>query len=168
MDRFISKAQALEFLKKYRFVLLVLLAGLILMNLPESAPTEETHAAAPAPNAAAISLEQRLTEILSQIQGAGQVRVMLTEQTGERYFYQIDEDTTDTNDSAAIRRETVIVTNADRSQNGLLLQVDPPEYRGALIVCQGADRPSVRLAIVQAVSHVTGLGADKISVQKMK
>jgi len=39
---------------------------------------------------------------------------------------------------------------------------------GAVIVCQGADDPQVRLSIVDAVSKVTGLGSDKISVLKMK
>jgi stage III sporulation protein AG len=43
-----------------------------------------------------------------------------------------------------------------------------PQYLGAIVVCQGADRSDVRLAIVEAVSALTGLGADKISVLKMK
>ena len=36
-----------------------------------------------------------------------------------------------------------------------------------VVLCQGADAPSVKLAIVEAVRCVTGLGADQISVQKM-
>ena len=39
---------------------------------------------------------------------------------------------------------------------------------GAIVVCQGGDNATVRLAIIEAVSNVTGLGADKISVLKMK
>jgi stage III sporulation protein AG len=39
---------------------------------------------------------------------------------------------------------------------------------GAIVVCQGGDQPTVRLAILDAVSKVTGLGADKISILKMK
>lgn len=35
------------------------------------------------------------------------------------------------------------------------------------MVCQGADNAAVRLAIVEAVSKVTGLGANRISVLKM-
>ena len=93
---------------------------------------------------------------------------MLTEATGARSTYQTDDDLTDSQDSVTSRRDTVIITDGDRAQQGLLCGVDPPEYRGAVIVCQGADQASVRLAIVQAVSNVTGLGADKISVLKMK
>jgi len=36
------------------------------------------------------------------------------------------------------------------------------------VVCQGADDPAVRLAVSQAVSSVTGISTDRISVLKMK
>jgi hypothetical protein len=39
---------------------------------------------------------------------------------------------------------------------------------GAVIVCQGADKPVVRLAIVEAVADATGLSTDTITVLKMK
>ena len=43
-----------------------------------------------------------------------------------------------------------------------------PVYKGAVVVCEGADHASVKLNIVQAVSSLTGLGSDKITVLKMK
>lgn len=39
---------------------------------------------------------------------------------------------------------------------------------GAVVVCQGADQPGVRLDVTNAVTAYTGLGSDKISVIKMK
>ncbi len=42
------------------------------------------------------------------------------------------------------------------------------EFTGAVIICQGATSAQVRLRIVQAVSAFTGLGSDRIIVQKMK
>jgi stage III sporulation protein AG len=39
---------------------------------------------------------------------------------------------------------------------------------GAVVIAQGADDPSIKLAIVDAVTKATGLGANKISVLKMK
>ena len=39
---------------------------------------------------------------------------------------------------------------------------------GAVVVCQGADQPYVRLDVTNAVAAYTGLGSDKISVIKMK
>ena len=167
MDRIAFKDKAVEFLKKYRYVLLILLIGLVLMCIPDREETDDT----PTPAAAqeeTVSMEQRLEEILAQIEGAGKVKVLLTEQTGERVIYQSDEDLSQDADSSSSRRDTVIVTGSDRSEQGLVTQTDPPVYLGAVIVCQGGDRASVRLAIVEAVSNATGLGADKISVLKMK
>jgi stage III sporulation protein AG len=62
----------------------------------------------------------------------------------------------------------VIITDSDRAQQGLISQVLPPSYLGAVIVCQAGDQPEVKLAVVEAVCDAVGLTADKISVLKMK
>lgn len=115
-----------------------------------------------------LSVEEQLGSILSQVRGAGEVQVMLTQAYGEETLYQTNEDFSDAGDSNTTRIDTVTITDADRNETGLVRQVNPPTYQGAIIVCQGADSPTVRLAIIEAVSKVTGLGADKISVLKMK
>ena len=63
---------------------------------------------------------------------------------------------------------TVTLTDSNRNQSGLIRQIIPEKYQGAVILCQGADDPIIRLAIVDAVSKATGLGANKISVLKLK
>jgi stage III sporulation protein AG len=105
-----------------------------------------------------------MEQILSRIQGAGTVKVLLSESRGKKVVYQTDQSGSGDN----LRIETVIITDADRRQEGLRQTVLAPSYQGAIVVCQGADRAEVRLAIVEAVSDLTGLGADKISVLKMK
>ena len=109
------------------------------------------------------SLERRLEALLSQIAGAGQVRVLLTEDTGRETVYQTDTQT----DADSLREDTVIVEDSARTETGLVRRTLEPSYRGAVILCQGADAPGVKLAIVEAVRCVTGLGADRISVQKL-
>ncbi len=158
------RKQLINLLKEYKYVALILAIGLLLMLLPEkqeSAPAQPTAQAAQ-------TTEDRLEEILSQIQGVGRVRVMLTIAQGEQTIYVYDQDRSDTLDSDSSRTEAVIITNEDRSQNGLVAQILSPIYRGAVIVCQGGDLPGVQLAIVEAVCDATGLTADKISVLKMK
>ena len=39
-----------------------------------------------------------------------------------------------------------------------------PTFRGALVVCQGAGDPAVKLTVTEAVSALTGLGSDRICV----
>lgn len=169
MDINALKAKVMEFLKKYRFVILILCIGILLMILPtgkvkEQAPQLST-------SQPAIQFDDptnALTDILSQIKGAGKVRLMLTKGAGERTVYQTNEDRNIGEQNQSVRVETVIVTDKDRAQHGLVQQVLAPEYRGAIVVCQGADDSSVRLAIIEAVADATGLGTDRISVLKMK
>ena len=166
MDHTVPKQRINAMIMKYKYPILILLLGLGLMLLPEKATPSP--APVPEPVAEQSSLEDRLEAILSQIEGAGQVRVLLTEDTGRQTLYQTD--STLESDASGSRRtdDTVLIEDAARAESALVRQILEPEYRGALVLCQGADAPSVKLAIVEAVRCVTGLGADQISVLKMK
>lgn len=162
MDWVKLKSSGMEAVKKYRYVLLVVLAGILLMALPER--KEEQEKPEKTVEASQPCLQESLSDILSQIAGAGKVKVLLTEAAGEQTIYQTDENYA----GSDIRRQTVLVTNVSREEAGLVKQVNPPTYQGAIVLCQGADSASVRLSIVEAVSNATGLSTDKISVLKMK
>ena len=166
MDWVAWKNTMAEFAKKYRYVLLVVLVGLVLLVLPEekepvkqpeSIQTEEKR-----------NLQEDLAAILSQVAGAGKVEVLLTQATGEETIYQTDEDVSTGESTSDIRSDTVLVTGTDRSETGLIRQVNPPTYQGAIVLCQGADSAQVKLSIVEAVMSVTGLRSDCITVLKMK
>ncbi len=150
-------------LKKYRYVLIVLLIGIGLMLIPDFEKELDTTPVSNTPEFT--NQSEELTGILSQIQGAGKVRVMLTLASGEQTVYQTDKDM---DASGSVRYQTVTVTDSNRNQQGIVQQILAPEYRGAIILCQGAEDASVRLAIVEAVSDATGLTSDRISVLKMK
>lgn len=162
-------AKILDLIKKYRYAILVLLIGLVLMSIPSFQDSKD---AAVSDNRVQTvdepSLESKLSQILSQVNGAGKVEVILTVAAGEEVVYQTDNDETNTADSSAKNADTVTITDANRNQNGLVRQVNPAVYQGAIIVCEGADNPTVHLAIVDAVSKITGLGTNRISVLKMK
>ena len=158
--------KAAEILKKYRYAALVVLVGMALMLIPTGKSTPET-LPEESQTMQKLQLDERLADILSQIQGAGKVQVMLTVAAGEKTIYQTDQDISG-GESTSSRFDTVIITDENRAEAGLVQQVNPATYLGAIIVCQGADNASVRLSIVEAVSRATGLGADRISVLKMK
>lgn len=154
---------------KYKYVILVLAIGLVLMLLPSGTKHNTAPKAAESQTEEIQdSLSQQLAELLTQIDGAGQVQVLLTKGEGEETVYQTDTDISQTDADAAERKTTVTVTDAERAQSGLIRQVNPPKYLGAIVVCEGADDPVVRLDITDAVSKATGLGANCVSVLKMK
>ena len=159
MDIKVIREKASVWIGKYKFVILILLVGICLMLIPgvkneETVITEEI-------GVEETSLDKELEQILSNIQGAGRVQVMLTVASGEQIIYQMDIPASD-------RQDTVIITGQDRVEDGLIQQILSPTYRGAIVLCQGADSASVCLAIKDAVSKVTGLDSSQISVLKMK
>ena len=93
---------------------------------------------------------------------------MLTLAAGEKTVYQTDQDQDHNENSGSVQVETVILSDSNRNEYGLIQQILAPEYRGAVIVCEGADDPAVKYAIMEAVKNMTGLGFDRISVLKMK
>ena len=159
MDWVALRAKAASLAGKYRYVLLILLIGICLMLLPDFSSDEKSEPVTEQTQAQTLSVAQELEQILSQVKGAGKVSVMLTVDEGERICYQTDD--------SQNGHDTVIVTDENRAQSGLIQQINPPNYRGAVVVCQGADSPAVRLAVVEAVSKVTGLDSTRISILKM-
>ena len=154
-----------SWIAKYKYALLILALGLGLMLLPEQ---EEVQVQEESIQTQETTMQEHLQQILSQIDGAGRVEVLLSEAQGSQTLYQTDTQSDLNGENVSTDEKTVIVTDSDRNESGLILRKDPPVYLGAVIVCQGADRAEVKLAIVEAVRCATGLGANQISVVKMK
>jgi len=167
MDWVNTNRNIMETIRKYRYVVIVLLVGLFLMLIPigegeaEAAPVQIQQKEEE-------DLQSQLEELLSHMEGAGKVKVLLTQSAGERRIYQTNDSSDTSERESSVRKDTVMVTDAGRSETGLLQQTLPPVYLGAVILCQGADSAKVRLAVIEAVSSATGLASHNISVLKMK
>lgn len=152
---------------KYKYVAMVVLAGVLLMMWPEGGRDQTSPSSSPMPEE---PLQQELEEILEHIAGVGQVRVLLTtDRNGEHRLAQ----NTEIRYSGPVempesyqRSSEVLLQNGLNGGEPMIVQTLYPTYRGALIVCQGGDQPQVRLAVTQAVASVTGLSSDRISVAK--
>lgn len=158
MDMESGRRQFVTYLKKYRFTALILISGILIMLIPQ----QQTIQYQEEPDQVQPLLQEELADILSQIAGVGKVQVLLTEASGSNTIFQTD------SGMNAQNQNTVILTDGSRKESGLVKQILPPIYRGAVVVCRGADSASVRLAVVEAVKSVTGLSSDCITVLKMK
>ena len=159
-----GKVRWSELWKKYKFVLLVVLVGVMLMLLPVSSGTEEPTAEARASEESfdLEAEERRMEELLGRIDGVGKLRLMLTLQSGTRLT--LAEDTQ--SDSGRTTRETLTLNRGSGSQEVVVTNRYYPVYQGAVVVCQGADSSAVRLAITETVQALTGLPSDRIQVAK--
>lgn len=158
-----------EWIKKYKYAVAVLIIGLFLLLIPgKQSESPKVDSAATTPVKQETLSQESLAQILQSIEGAGKVKVLLSIGAGEETIYQADTEGSSSADSNDQSEKTVIITDSQRNEAGLIRQVNPAAYQGAIVVCQGADSPAVRLAVTQAVSKITGLGTDAICVLKMQ
>ncbi len=162
--------QIWEKLGRYKYIILVILAGVLLMLLPASrdADTQQEPVAAVGEEFSVKAMEQKLAESLAHIEGAGRVRVMLTVESGMKRVWA--QDTSMEQEGTALQRETktVVISTGSGKQEAVLIEQVYPKFQGALVVTSGGGDPTVRLELTKAVSALTGLGADKISICKGK
>ena len=149
-------------LGKYSYVLLVMAVGVVLLLLPSGRrdspeePAREEEAAFDLE-----AFEKKLEAALSQIEGAGETRVVLTLDGGSRQVLARNQD----RDGEGGGSNTVVTVGKGSGQQDVVpLQTVAPEFRGALVVCPGGGNAAIRLRIIEAVSALTGLGSDRISV----
>ncbi len=155
---------------RYKYILLVCVVGVVLMVWPQES---ETTVERPICDAQGLSqgLEGKIQTILEEMDGVGRARVLLTLENGEETQYAYDrtdsENRTETGGSASRQTELVTVTESG-GQTPVPVRTRAPEYRGAVVVCEGGGSAAVRLAVTQVIQSLTGLSADRIVISKMK
>lgn len=157
-------------ISKFRLPLLIFAAGLLLMLLPTGKrSTQAVQTAAQAAQTQELTPPQEEMEaILSRIDGVGRVDLLLTLRTSGASVYQTDTRTVTSGSGTTEECQTVFGQTSGSGKEPVVQTTLAPQYQGALVVCDGADRASVRLAVVQAVTSLTGLGSNQIAVVKMK
>ena len=159
-------------LGRYKYVLAVAALGALLLAWPQrtgESPAQETAGESGALLREDLSAtEAALEEILSAIDGVGEVRVMLTLQSGGEKVLASDSSlrysgSVQAPDDYQRATETVVVSGG--GENGVVVTEERcPQYRGALVVCEGGGSDAVRLRVTEAVAALTGLGTDRIAV----
>lgn len=166
MNEWVQRSR--ELLTKYKQVLLVIGVGIFLMLLPTGGGGQRTAAKTAASQEQEESFdvnafEEKLEHILSQVEGAGETTVILSLDGGNRRVLAQDREWDSTGE---VTSSTVTLGRGSGEQSVVPLQTLAPQFRGALVVCSGGEDPQVRLKLAEAVSALTGLGADRISICK--
>lgn len=93
--------------------------------------------------------EERLNEILSEIDGAGKVSVMIS------YVSTMEKDLAYDGE-----RQRIVTSDGDV----VVKREVYPEVKGVIVIADGAGNPSVRQTIKEAVTAVTGAAANHVCV----
>ena len=133
-----AKEKLISYVKKYRYVALVVLAGVVLMLLPSGKGEQQVSSDQPVNVSEAYSLaetEKRLEQLLGRIRGVGQVQVMLTLKSGSSLQLAENRSTSlrDTEDRQD--RDVVTLNRGSGYEDVVVTEQTYPVYQGAVVVC---------------------------------
>lgn len=148
--------------KNNRLICLIFIIGIVLMAAA-GGHNEKKETAASVREVTEENDEKRLEEILSQIEGAGDVSVMIT------YYSSAEKD---------IAYETKTASRADKSERSedkkaVMTDGEPmvvkevyPRVKGVIVTAQGADNSAVKSAVCEAVAASLDVPAHRICIYK--
>lgn len=177
----ISSFKKLDTKKKIQYVAILLVAIIILtiyFSSFNSSPGGNSPPAETPKASVSGSIERELEETLSNIEGAGRVKVMITYESSAEIVPAISVDkqsssTTDVgeNGTSTINTENtqsdVVTVNGSDGSSALVLREDSPKVMGVLVIAQGADDIGVKLNLLKAVQTVLNVSPDRVDVYKM-
>ncbi len=180
----IVKFMKLDFKKKLQYLAVLLIVIVILAiyfasagsPVKQQTPGENT---APVSEAGSSSIEEKLQETLSKIEGAGKVQVMITYDSSAEIVPAISVDTqvsttTDESEDGTSKTNTentqseVVTVNGTEGGSALVLKEKSPPVKGVIVVAQGADDIRVKLSLLSAVETILNISPDQVDVYKME
>lgn len=101
-------------------------------------------------------IEKRLYEIISGMDGVGNVKIMVTAECGTEYVYAKNEESGENNSKSDY------FTNGDKDT--VLIKEVEPKIRGVAIVCDGGGNADIQFKIIKLVSGVLKISTNRIFV----
>jgi stage III sporulation protein AG len=127
-------------------------------------------------------MEEKVEKILSQIEGAGNVAVMMTYESGEEIIPAFNSNNSETvteekDDRGGVRNiatkedddEIIVIKGGEGIEEPIILKKLKPKLVGIVVAAEGANNPKVKLNIQEAMKALFNLQSNRIVVlQKEK
>lgn len=122
-------------------------------------------------------LEERMTNLVGQVQGVGRCEVMVTAETGVEFVYAVEENEnasqTNSYEGDEMRRETqqqnyeqkyIVVDAGSGKKEALLKTQKQPSIQGVVVVCEGASSMVVQERVTRVVTTALGIPYNRVCV----
>ncbi len=141
-------------------------AGIMLMMGNGQAESKGTSASAE--TACYDNLNKELENILSQVEGAGEVRVLINyKQSGEKILaYDMESNTNDRDGEKENNSKSEVVYDGNKMP--VVIKEYMPKVEGVIIVAQGGSSENVKKQLIAGTVALLGIDEHKIEVLKMK
>lgn len=119
-------------------------------------------------------LEKKINEIVKQIDGVGNCKVLITMENGvENIYANSEKKMSNSNENLTgtpshhndIQRDVVLIDGNDGKQ-ALMVTQKEPTVKGVVVVCQGAENDLVAKRVTDAVSKALHIKINRLSIVK--
>ncbi len=108
------------------------------------------------------NLEKRLVKTLSKVEGAGEVSVVITVESGMETVLASKTTTTNSNGSVVVEESPIIINGKT-----VTIKENYPKVIGVLIVAEGADNIAVMRKLQQATISLLDININQIEILSM-
>lgn len=112
-------------------------------------------------------LEKSLTQTISSIDGVGKCEVMITLENTKESVYATDNENKSDTGSVSVKDEYVLA-DTNGNEEPILIKEYLPKVQGVSIVCSGGDNAKVKESIINTVTSLFNISANRVSVSKIK
>ena len=102
--------------------------------------------------------KKQLTNIVSSIDGVGDCEVMITFEYSSENVYATDSE----------NKDEYVLYDSQSGEKALLIKEKYPIVQGVSVVCSGGDNVEVREAVINTVTSLFNISANRVSVSKIK
>ena len=112
-------------------------------------------------------LEEKLTDVISSIQGVGECKVMITlENTAESVYATNNENKSD--EKSSNKKDEYVFYESSQGETPVLIKEYLPKVQGVTVVCSGGDDITVKEKIIESVTSLFNISTNRVSVSKIK
>lgn len=150
--------------KSIYFIIGILIAGVMLLMGNNS----EIKTISKAENTSAVNINKELEKILSEVDGAGRVKVLINyNQSGEKILaYDMESNINEKESGKENNSKSEVVYDGNKMP--VILKEYMPKVEGVIIVAQGGNTENVKKQLIAGTVALLGIDEHKIEVLKMK
>lgn len=112
-------------------------------------------------------LEDKLMQIISSIDGVGECQVMITLENTTESVYATDVEVKN-DDTSTNQKDEYVIYDSENGETPVLIKEYLPKVQGVTVVCTGGENIAVKERIIESVTSLFNIPANRVSVSKIK
>ena len=168
--------------KKTKLITFLALLGILLITLASFIPTNKNtknknlknNSTETDINTYTNKLENKINNIVKQIEGVGNCKVLITMENGieniyansEKKMSNLNENISGTPSQHNDVQRDIVLIDGNEGKQALMVTLKEPPVKGVVIVCQGAENELVAKRVTYAVSKALKITINRLSVVK--